>query len=691
MNKYYFFLACLLVVFNIKAQNDDFDVMLDSIQRLRKLSKNESLDVDTRFSHAKLASELSYKTNIDSTILLSNRRLAYIHLLKNNYEFSIKLNRKNLKLANKINDSLSEAHINSQLAYCYSFLNKQKDSAFYCYNKSFSLYSKLNKMERAVDELDHIASLQNNDRDYIGSETTVIKAINISKSLPQNDRTYLLLFSLYNLIGLNSKHQKTYNTAIEYYEKALLINNKLPDSYDYEINGYIEKEENYLYAKINLAEAYKEKKDYKKTLSIYKDLLKEYDNLYYKDPLSYAAIMNNKAHTLFLAKNSNTKQINSLFNKAYKISDSLNTLYEIVAGGNDMAEFYHAINKKDSALILSKRSYEIGKDIKNYFEVSRALLMLSKIVEGEAGKRYLYEHIKLNDSLLDLERASRNKFARIQYETDTYIDETKRLTTQNILIIVIGLIVVLIFILILIIRIQITKNKILSFESEQQKANEEIYTLMLRQQAKVEEGRLLERHHISEELHDGILNRLLGSRLGLEFLSIDEKDQSKESYSFYINEIRSIEREIRDLSHELKNTQLDPDKDFITILEGYAGKQSNLHTFQYTINQNCKIFWEDINDYLKVNLYRIIQEAIQNVIKHAKANKITINFALNSNVLHVDVIDNGIGFNTNQKGNGIGLLNIASRTSKLKGTFKVNSKIKEGTTLTIKIPLFKSL
>lgn len=299
-----------------------------------------------------------------------------------------------------------------------------------------------------------------------------------------------------------------------------------------------------------------------------------------------------------------------------------------------------------------------------------------------------YEHIKLNDSLLDVERASRNKFTRIQYETDNYIDETKRLATQNILIIVIGLIIILIFILIFIIRIQITKNKILRFDSEQQKANEEIYTLMLRQQAKVEEGRLFERHHISEELHDGILNKLLGSRLGLEFLSMDEDDEIKEKYSFYINEIQSVEREIRDLSHELKHTKLDADKDFITILEDYIAHQSNLYTFQYNINQNRTIFWEDINDYIKVGLYRIIQEALQNIIKHAKANTISINFSLNSNNLHLDIIDDGIGFNSNQNNDGIGLLNIASRVSKLKGEFKIKSKIRRGTTLAIKIPLF---
>lgn len=294
-----------------------------------------------------------------------------------------------------------------------------------------------------------------------------------------------------------------------------------------------------------------------------------------------------------------------------------------------------------------------------------------------------YGHIKLNNNLLDIERVSTNKFVKIQYETDNDIDETKRLTTQNILIAVIGFIIIII--LFFIIRIQIAKNKVLRIENEQQKANEETYTQMLRQQIMIEEEHLFERYHISEELHDSILNKLFGSRLGLEFLSLDETDGNKEKYSFYINEIQSIEKKTKDLSHQLKHTQLDAYKGFITILEDYMSHQSNLHTFQYNINQNRTIFWEDINDYIKVGLYRIIQESLRNIIKHAQANTISINFSLSSNKLHLDIIDDGIGYNQNNDGSG--LLNIASRVSKLKGELKIKPIIRTGTILTIKVPL----
>ncbi|WP_303319006.1 sensor histidine kinase [Flavivirga abyssicola] len=676
-------------LFNTNAQNNSFDVMLDSIQRLRRLSENEKSNLDAKFKYAKFASELSYKTKIDSIILKSNTNLAYLYMLKNNLERSKKLLDKNLKLAYKLNDSsYSILDTYSLLGYYHHIIEIQNDSAYYYYNKALKITRKLKNVNTEIDILNNISELQFNEHNYVNSNANLIEAINKINLLPKNNKNLDKISYLYNRIALNAKYLKLYDKAIEYHQKALSINNKISD--EHELGIYVNKFENYLNIKINLAEAYKEKKNYKKALFIYKELLED-KNLLKKDPLSYVAILNNKAYNLFLSKNSNTKHINSLFNKAYKICDSLNALYEIASGGNDMAEFYYATNKKDSAFMLSKRSYKIGKNIKEYYEVSRALLTLSKLEEGEVGKQYLYEHIKLNDSLLNVERTSRNKFARIQYETDNYIDETKRLGTQNILIVVIGLIIILIFILIFIIRIQITKNKMLRFESEQQKANDEIYSLMLRQQAKVEEGRLLERHRISEELHDGILNKLSGSRLGLEFLSMDEGSPNKKNYSFYINEIQSIEREIRDLSHELKNTLLDADKNFITILEEYIHNQSKLNAFVYSINQNNVIFWEDINDYIKINLYRIIQEAIQNTIKHAKATNITINFSINSNNLRVEIIDDGMGFDSTQKNDGIGLVNIESRILKLKGELQIISKPEKGTILKIQIPLFKPL
>ncbi len=83
----------------------------------------------------------------------------------------------------------------------------------------------------------------------------------------------------------------------------------------------------------------------------------------------------------------------------------------------------------------------------------------------------------------------------------------------------------------------------------------------------------------------------------------------------------------------------------------------------------------------------MIQEAIQNIIKHAKADTIVISFSLKENVLEIKVKDNGMGFDANKNYKGIGLKNIASRVSKLRGSHQITSNLNKGTELNIHIPI----
>ena len=122
--------------------------------------------------------------------------------------------------------------------------------------------------------------------------------------------------------------------------------------------------------------------------------------------------LNNLAYTRFLAKDSNNSEILSLFKHAYKISDSLNFQYEISSVGNDMSEFYLSLGQKDSALHYLQRSYKVGKQIHKNIEILRSLKLLSQAIEGEDGKAYLYEYIKLNDSIQTNDRSMFNKFCQ---------------------------------------------------------------------------------------------------------------------------------------------------------------------------------------------------------------------------------------------------------------------------------------
>ena len=85
-----------------------------------------------------------------------------------------------------------------------------------------------------------------------------------------------------------------------------------------------------------------------------------------------------------------------------------------------------------------------------------------------------------------------------------------------------------------------------------------------------------------------------------------------------------------------------------------------------------------------MNIYRILQEAISNIIKHSQANKVHIEILEHENYLMINISDNGKGLN-NKNYSGIGLENIKTRVSNLKGTILLKSN--DGLSIEIKIPL----
>lgn len=90
---------------------------------------------------------------------------------------------------------------------------------------------------------------------------------------------------------------------------------------------------------------------------------------------------------------------------------------------------------------------------------------------------------------------------------------------------------------------------------------------------------------------------------------------------------------------------------------------------------------------VKINLFRIIQESLQNINKYAKANSISIELKKQEDNLLLVISDNGIGFNSNLKRKGIGIQNMLSRTKECDGVFNIKSKKGEGTVITVTVPI----
>lgn len=673
MKKYFLVILFLILVFSVSAQSKGQVTRLDSIFRLRNLSKNPNLNADDRIQFAELACNLSDELAIDTTRLKSNWNLSRLYLNYDKDSSFGKINQSNLKLAQKLKDTLYIGYTYQNLGY-YFTTQTQNDSAYYYYNNAVKIYDRTGDIQNKGETLFTMANIQETERDYIGSEKNAIDALKLIKSLPKTENNLDYTYELLNLLAVISARLGNYDEAIDNQNKAIETVKGLKNNLYYLLSS-----------RNNISFYLLQKGEYTEALNISNQLL-EYENLLELDPTLYVIVKGNVALAKLKLDRRNTDAAEGIFLEAYKISDSLNDKTGILAVGNDMSDFYLSQNKKDLAKFYTSKTLKVAREVNSTKEILRSLKLLSEIEEGESGKQYLYEHINLNDSLLRSERAIRNKFARIDFETDQIIAEKEQISKERLLFLSISIGLLIGLTLVYIIITQRSKNRKLKFIQQQQETNEEIYNLMLVQQDKIEEGRTQEKKRISEELHDGILGRLFGTRLSLDSLNIVHTDEAVKTRGNYINELKTIETEIRKISHDL-NSDFVAGSSFIDIIKTLIETQTKAYQLEYTFNEDHSIDWEDIPNKTKIHIYRMLQEAMQNIYKHANANHIKISFQLKNNVILIAIEDDGCGFNVNKARKGIGLKNINSRVNEVGGKAEIISEIDIGTNIKITIPL----
>ncbi|WP_298900654.1 tetratricopeptide repeat protein [uncultured Psychroserpens sp.] len=644
----------------------------DSITFLYNQSSDERFSPEKRLAFALKASKLAEETKNDSLILKVNRYLSFMYAFTGNSNLHYKTNLQNLKLAKEINDSLSLVVANHNLAL-YHHNEAQNDSAYFYYSKSLKLYGQLKNIRKKAEILLNIADLQETEKDYIGSEERAVEAIKLFNELPKSEFILDQLWILNNLIGIISLKLKNYDKALEYHDKALNISLEMKEGYY-----------NNLYSLNNQAIVYRKKGDLDKSIELYQKVIDE-DGLDIDDTSFYALTLGNLAYAKSLKENRDIKEVGSLFEKAYHISDTLQDPLTKLGVAIDYSRFHLDIGELESAKSYANISYRIAKELSSNDLVLESLLLLSDLSEGKEVKEYLSEHIRLSDSLLNVERNVRNKFARIELETEQLEIANEKMSEQLMWLLAISGGLLVTFFLLYIIITQRARNKELRFEQDQQKANEEIYNLMLSQQDKVDEARAGEKKRISEELHDGILGRLFGTRLSLDSLNFSEGQEAIKNRATYIKELMTIENDIRKVSHDL-NTDFVSGSGFMDIVSELIEKQTVAYQLDSSFDYTDDINWESVPNKTKINIYRIIQESLQNIYKHANANSVKISIQLKNNVICLSIIDDGDGFDVNKSKKGIGLKNINSRVNEVEGKAEFNSILKEGTEVSITIP-----
>src|SRR5690554_1978493 len=321
----------------------------------------------------------------------------------------------------------------------------------------------------------------------------------------------------------------------------------------------------------------------------------------------------------------------------------------------EVEEFYNQLASEDDP--NNQFMVQLGTALRNYHAA-----------QGDYKKAFTYAQLLLKDKnkaldelitgrLFELER----KFETEQKENKILLQE-KKIESKNKMIV--GLVVGAVF-LVLLFSLLIIWNKNRSILRE--KMLTETFTSQLL--SKTED----ERKRIASDLHDSVSNELVNLRHALEENSLSFKSK-----------IDGILEEVRNISRNLSPT----------LFDKLGLKDSIEQLTERAQNQNSFLLTSDIeysgslSKEVELQLYRIIQEATTNIIKHSDALAGKITLTEDSKFVYAEIKDNGKGFDVAkmmEKGNCFGLLNITERTKFINGTVQFNSNAK-GTVIKIAIP-----
>lgn len=459
------------------------------------------------------------------------------------------------------------------------------------------------------------------------------------------------------LLNLGFIQFKTHNNskAIEYFEKCLEIcdsTNNLLDKAT-ALNG--------------LGNAYSELGNFSKSLVYYQNAYKirKATGNTYGVAVSFSSI----AGLYLLQKKYN--QSLSFYLKSQRLSEEIGTVSLTKTNEENIYQIYELLGNTNKALEHYKKYTRLKDSLFNESK-NQQFLQLHNNFEVERREQ------KIN--LLEKDRAIK------EIELTKKMEEISSQKRQSYIVFFSGSLLFLFLISIVIVyRKKIATEKLLNLKNEEihrQKITELLKEQSLKSAHELLRGQELERQRIAKDLHDGVGGALAGIKL--KMLRLEETLDKKKELHGLIQNVENVYDEIRTISHNLTPPTLKQSvfTDAVKLLVEDLENSSHLKIKLDLISkEKINLLHENI----QVEIYRILQELLKNVLLHAKASEVVVDVIKSENELTLLVEDNGKGYTFNSKSVGIGLQNIKSRVERLSGTLSVDSMIGRGTAVNINI------
>lgn len=586
------------------------------------------------------------------------------------------------KLVHKLNDTTNEYRCYFEYVVLYHAKFDNQKALEYCL-KTIDIAQKRNNKQQEAKSYRALFNIYHNLREYDLAVKYAMHSRKLSESIGD---TLNIAINYGNLCWLYMDLGQ-YKKAVYYGEKGIEAGKRYRD-----IKGW-------LISINNTALAYRNLNDNKKAEELFKQQLE----IAYKENIP-RSIHKGLANLCIMYYNIGDRDNLARYTQEY---NNYVTSSNVRIGPKDQCYGYivnaynYIYNKQFS---LAEEQILKGLEIAERDSIADPLMELYTAYSNlsyarhdfQKGQFYLNKYDSVSQAEFDDELSLYSMDLEAKYETakkeNKILKQQQQLQSRSVWIyILMGSVLLLVALSFLLYRYFAQRNALLSKEKiiREQRIQELEKEKQLEATEAILKGQEEERSRIAKDLHDGLGGMLSGVKYSLNNMKENVLLTPENALSFgrTLDMLDSGIQELRRIAHNMMPENLVKFgldvalKDYCSAIAGSKSLQINYSSFGIDRLQ--------LDTNVSVTVYRVIQELIGNVIKHAQATEVIVQLFRDEDKLHITVEDNGIGFDTQniQSFKGAGWTNIQNRIAYLKGTIELESGKGTGTSVVIEIPL----
>lgn len=691
-------LLCLSFVLSTKNLCAQEEKIIDSLRNVIKYATNDVIKVDTfnelswsflvssKLKEAKYyatkAIETGKKVNYTEGIITGMMRLGDVNMLKEDY---IEAKKVYLEILTKEEDRKNRfgiGRVKTSIASIYINLGEY-DKALQFAIESLDEFKAIKDIENQMKVMNLIGSIYNSKEKYEKALTYLLSVFTYeeeNKNAHNLAAVSLNIGNLYLNIDDFTEAKKYLYSSLNYYKK---IDNQLEVSKIYNSLGCVELKQN----------------NYNKAQELFQKSLE----IAIKNDISVNNIYNNIGITYYKQDDFNkalSYYLNAENNKNISGKTDVDAIINLADIYYRKGKINEAIKRYKKALLIIDNTSQITKKSKILYDLSLCYTATNNFGKAlEYKNQYIVINDNINKEYINAKKTQVNYERELKNNTLLKKDKEIAVAKLNESIAknnfqktwIYGLLVAFLLVTMLffsIIRGNKQKQKAQKAEIERQKVQEIINSQELKfNQARLD-GQEKERSRIAKDLHDRLGSIL--SMVKIHYKSVEEdieqlKESNKEQYDKANKLLDHACEEVRKIANNI-NSGLLTKFGLVPALEDLSETLRNSKQLQVEFNSHG--IDNRLSSDVEISIFRIIQELINNILRHSKADEASIQLIQSEKTLTVMVEDNGIGFNINtSRKKGMGLLNVSSRIDSLNGDFEIDSNVDSGTTITIKIPI----